>query len=228
MLQDVSFQYQSSTSKVLSHVSLSLSAGLQYAIVGPSGSGKTTLVDICLGLLQPQEGTVHTSSTAIAYVPQDTHVARLSLQQNIALEWDSAAINDASVNNAIKNAQLSHVLDGRSATDALSEQGLSGGQKQRIGLARAMYRNPSLLFLDEVTSSLDAETEHAVMSSIESLRGTTTVVIVAHRLSTVQHADQVIYLDNGKVLGVGTFEELRKSIPQLQRQIELGTPNLLD
>ena len=228
VLQDVSFQYQSSTSKVLSHVSLSLSAGLQYAIVGPSGSGKTTLVDICLGLLQPQEGTVHTSSTAIAYVPQDTHVARLSLQQNIALEWDSAAINDASVNNAIKNAQLSHVLDGRSATDALSEQGLSGGQKQRIGLARAMYRNPSLLFLDEVTSSLDAETEHAVMSSIESLRGTTTVVIVAHRLSTVQHADQVIYLDNGRVLGVGTFDELRRSIPQLQRQIELGTLNLLD
>lgn len=228
VLEDVSFQYPSSTSKVLSQVSLSLAAGLQYAIVGPSGAGKTTLVDICLGLLQPQEGTVHTSSTAIAYVPQDTHVARLSLQQNIALEWDSAAINDASVNAAIEKAQLSHVLDGRSATDALSEQGLSGGQKQRIGLARAMYRNPSLLFLDEVTSALDAETEHAVMSSIESLRGTTTVVIVAHRLSTVQHADQVIYLDNGKVLGVGTFEELRKSIPQLQRQIELGTLNLLD
>jgi ABC-type multidrug transport system fused ATPase/permease subunit len=227
-LKDISFQYPSSTTKVLANINLSLQTGLQYAIVGPSGAGKTTLVDVCLGLLQPQEGTVQTSSAAIAYVPQDTHVARLSLQQNIALEWDRAAVNDSSVNSAIKKAQLSHMLDGRSATDALSEQGLSGGQKQRIGLARAIYRNPSLLFLDEVTSALDAETERAVMSSIESLRGTTTVVIVAHRLSTVQHADQVIYLDSGRVLGVGTFEELRKSIPQLQRQIELGTLNLLD
>ena len=228
VLNDVSFRYPTSTSDVLSDVSLSLSAGLQYAIVGPSGAGKTTLVDICLGLLQPQEGTVHASSVTIAYVPQDTHIARLSLQQNIALEWDHEAINASLVETTIKRAQLSHVLDGRLETDGLSEQGLSGGQKQRIGLARAMYRNPSLLFLDEVTSALDAETEHAVMSSIESLRGTTTVVIVAHRLSTVQHADQVIYLDNGKVLGVGTFDELRKSIPQLQRQIELGTLDLLD
>ena len=228
VLNDVSFRYPTSTSDVLSDVSLSLSAGLQYAIVGPSGAGKTTLVDICLGLLQPQEGTVHASSVTIAYVPQDTHIARLSLQQNIALEWDHEAINASLVETTIKRAQLSHVLDGRLETDGLSEQGLSGGQKQRIGLARAMYRNPSLLFLDEVTSALDAETEHAVMSSIESLRGTTTVVIVAHRLSTVQHADQVIYLDNGKVLGVGTFDALRKSIPQLQRQIELGTLDLLD
>ena len=228
VLNDVSFHYPTSTNNVLSDISLSLSLGLQYAIVGPSGAGKTTLVDICLGLLQPQEGTVHASSANIAYVPQDTHIARLSLQQNIALEWNREAIDISLVDDAIKRAQLTHVLDGRSETDALSEQGLSGGQKQRIGLARAMYRNPSLLFLDEVTSALDAETEHAVMSSIESLRGTTTVVIVAHRLSTVQHADQVIYLDNGKVLGVGTFDDLRKSIPQLQRQIELGTLNLLD
>jgi ABC-type multidrug transport system fused ATPase/permease subunit len=228
VLDDVSFQYPSSTTKVLANINLSLQTGLQYAVVGPSGAGKTTLVDICLGLLQPQEGSVHVSSAVIAYVPQDTHIARLSLQQNIALEWNREAINVSLVDDAIKRAQLTHVLDGRSETDGLSEQGLSGGQKQRIGLARAMYRNPSLLFLDEVTSALDAETEHAVMSSIESLRGTTTVVIVAHRLSTVQHADQVIYLENGKILGVGTFEELRKSIPQLQRQIELGTLNLLN
>ena len=228
VLNGVSFRYPTSTSDVLSGVSLSLSAGLQYAIVGPSGAGKTTLVDLCLGLLQPQEGTVHASSANIAYVPQDTHIARLSLQQNIALEWNREAIDISLVDDSIMRAQLTHVLDGRSETDGLSEQGLSGGQKQRIGLARAMYRNPSLLFLDEVTSALDAETEHAVMSSIESLRGTTTVVIVAHRLSTVQHADQVIYLENGRVLGVGTFDELRKSIPQLQRQIELGTLDLLD
>ena len=131
------------------------------------------------------------------------------------------------VKKATDSARLANVLDDRASTSELSGQALSGGQKQRIGLARAIYRNPSLLFLDEVTSALDAETEHAVMSSIEQLRGSITVVIVAHRLSTVQHADQVVYIEDGKVLGMGTFEELRQSLPQLQRQIELGTLDLL-
>jgi ATP-binding cassette, subfamily B, bacterial PglK len=228
VLENVSFQYPTSAHKVLSNINLTLTSGMQYAVVGPSGAGKTTLVDICLGLLTPQEGTVSSTSAPIAYVPQETHIARLSLEQNIALEWNPEAIDQMAVKNAISTAQLLNVLDGRSGTESLSEQSLSGGQKQRIGLARAIYRNPSLLFLDEVTSALDAETEQAVMSSIESLRGTITVVIVAHRLSTVQHADQVIYVDKGQILGVGTFDELRKSIPQLQRQIELGTLDLLD
>ena len=228
VLKNVSFQYPTSTNKVLSNINLALAAGKQYAVVGPSGSGKTTLVDICLGLLTPQEGTVSSTTAAIAYVPQETHIARLSLEKNIALEWDAEYVHKEKVEKAITKAQLSEVLDGRSSKDNLSEQALSGGQKQRIGLARAIYRNPSLLFLDEVTSALDAETEHAVMSSIERLRGNITVVIVAHRLSTVQHADQVIYVDKGQILGVGTFDELRKSIPQLQRQIELGTLDLLD
>ncbi len=228
ILENVSFRYPTSTHKILSNINLALTAGMQYAVVGPSGAGKTTLVDICLGLLTPQEGTVSSTSASIAYVPQETHIARLSLEQNIALEWNPEAVNPTAVNDAISTAQLLNVLDGRSGTESLSEQALSGGQKQRIGLARAIYRNPSLLFLDEVTSALDAETEHAVMSSIESLRGSITVVIVAHRLSTVQHADQVIYVDKGQILGVGTFDELRKTIPQLQRQIELGTLDLLD
>jgi len=228
VLENVSFQYPSSTQRVLSNINLTLTEGMQYAVVGPSGAGKTTLVDICLGLLTPQEGIVSSTSAPIAYVPQETHIARLSLEQNIALEWNPEAIDQTAVKNAISTAQLLNVLDGRSGTESLSEQSLSGGQKQRIGLARAIYRNPSLLFLDEVTSALDAETEQAVMSSIEKLRGNITVVIVAHRLSTVQHADQVIYVDKGQILGVGTFDELRKSIPQLQRQIELGTLDLLD
>lgn len=228
VLKNVSFQYPTSTHKVLSGINLTLTKGLQYAIVGPSGAGKTTLIDLCLGLLAPQEGTIDATPTSIAYVPQETHIARISLEQNIALEWNANYIHKENVENAITTAQLGNVLDGRSSTEILSEQALSGGQKQRIGLARAIYRNPSLLFLDEVTSALDAETEHAVMSSIENLRGTITVVIVAHRLSTVQHADQVIYVDKGEVLGVGTFDELRHSIPQLQRQIELGTLDLLD
>jgi ABC-type multidrug transport system fused ATPase/permease subunit len=228
-LQKVTFQYPTADRPALVNVNLAFRPGLQYAIVGPSGAGKTTLVDICLGLLQPQTGNVScTSDAIISYVPQETHIARLSLEQNIALEWDGSKIDAARMKDSIDAAQLAKVLEGRASTSELSGQALSGGQKQRIGLARAIYRNPSLLFLDEVTSALDAETEHAVMSSIEQLRGSITVVIVAHRLSTVQPADQVIYVEEGKVLGMGTFEELRKSIPQLQRQIELGTLDLLD
>jgi ATP-binding cassette subfamily C protein len=228
-LQEVTFQYPTANRPAIVDVNLALRRGLQYAIVGPSGAGKTTLVDICLGLLQPQTGTVacNTDET-ISYVPQETHIARLSLEENIALEWDGSKIDADRMKDSISAAQLAKVLDGRASTSELSGQALSGGQKQRIGLARAVYRNPSLLFLDEVTSALDAETEHAVMSSIEQLRGSITVVIVAHRLSTVQHADQVVYIEDGKVLGMGTFEELRKSIPQLQRQIELGTLDLLN
>ena len=228
-LHEVSFQYPTANRPALTDVNLSFRPGLQYAIVGPSGAGKTTLVDICLGLLQPQGGTVACNSDAkISYVPQETHIARLSLEQNIALEWDSSKIDPIRVKKATDSARLANVLDGRASSSELSGQSLSGGQKQRIGLARAIYRNPFLLFLDEVTSALDAETEHAVMSSIEQLRGSITVVIVAHRLSTVQHADQVVYIEDGKVLGMGTFEDLRKSLPQLQRQIELGTLDLLD
>jgi ABC-type multidrug transport system fused ATPase/permease subunit len=226
-LQNVTFQYPTSVRPVLADVTLSLESGLQYAIVGPSGAGKTTLVDICLGLLQPQSGSVSRANKSVAYVPQETHIAHLTLEQNIALEWTDTEIDHSRAENAIRTARLTNVLDGRIEEQGLSGQALSGGQKQRIGLARALYRNPSILFLDEVTSALDAETEHAVMSSIQELRGTITVVIVAHRLSTVQHADQVIYVENGKILGVGSFEELRQSLPQLQRQIELGTLDLL-
>jgi ABC-type multidrug transport system fused ATPase/permease subunit len=229
ILNSVNYKYPSASQFALTDVSIVFESGLQYAIVGPSGAGKSTFIDICLGLLEPQIGVVkRKTGTSVAYVPQETNISRTDLKENIALEWSKNSIDAHKIDRSIEIAQLSKILEGRIETAQLSGQSLSGGQKQRIGLARAIYRNPSLLFLDEVTSALDAETEHAVMSSINELRGSITVVIVAHRLSTVQHADRVVYIDQGKILGVGTFEELRKTIPQLQRQIELGTLNLLD
>lgn len=227
-LDHVSFTYPSGTGPVLSDIDLNLARGLQYAIVGASGAGKTTLVDICLGILSPTSGVVRRTEDPIAYVPQETYIAALSLEQNIALEWDTDFIDLENMKDVLSAAQLDQVLKNRMTRDSLTAQSLSGGQKQRIGLARALYRRPVILFLDEVTSALDAATESAVMTSIEQLRGQITVVFVAHRLSTVQHADQVIYMENGQILGTGTFNELRKQLPQFQRQIDLGTLDLAD
>ena len=227
--RDVSYSYPSGTCEAISGVTLDLVSGLQYAIIGPSGAGKTTLVDLALGILQPSEGEIRRSvGVRLGYVPQDTHIARLPLDLNIALEWDGNAVDKLSIDKSISSAELVTFNEQNDTTTPLGPLSLSGGQKQRIGLARAFYRSPTLLVLDEVTSALDAETESIVMSSIHELKGKATVVIVAHRLSTVQHADIVIYVDGGRVVGTGTFDELRRSLPQLQRQIQLGTLNLED
>lgn len=229
--RNVSFRYPLSDTDAIRGVSFTLEPGLQYAIVGPSGAGKTTLLDLMLGVLNPSSGSVTRSAgTVVGYVPQDTHLARTGLKENVALEWDTTRIDERQVTDALESAAIESLGQRFSAPDhqVMSDATASGGQRQRVGLARALYRSPSLLVLDEVTSALDAETESLVMGSIREMRGTTTVVIVAHRLTTVQHVDRVIYLDEGVVLGVGTFEELRRTIPQLQRQIELGTLDLVD
>ncbi len=231
LFRNVSFRYPSSDTDVIRDVSFSLKHGLQYAIVGPSGAGKTTLLDLMLGVIQPSSGTVtQASGTVVGYVPQDTHLARTGLRENVALEWDTTKIDEHNVTDALESAAIESLSQRFSTSDhpIMSDATASGGQRQRVGLARALYRSPSLLVLDEVTSALDAETENLVMGSIRDMRGRTTVVIVAHRLTTVQHVDRVIYLDEGTVLGVGTFEELRRAIPQLQRQIDLGTLDLVD
>jgi ABC-type multidrug transport system fused ATPase/permease subunit len=228
-LSCITFSYPSSSQPVLTDISISFERGLQYAIIGPSGAGKTTLIDVCLGLLTPQQGVVERNEQlTLAYVPQETYIAGISIEQNVALEWDSDSIDKGQVEEVIHHSNIESLLSREHSESNISGASLSGGQKQRIGLARALYKKPDILFLDEVTSSLDAQTEHQVMKSIHALRGATTVIIVAHRLSTVQHVDRVVYMEDGKVLGIGTFDELRRHIPSLQRQIELGTLHLLD
>jgi ABC-type multidrug transport system fused ATPase/permease subunit len=223
-LSGVSYSYNSltsQTSEALREVSLEIHRGMQYALVGPSGSGKTTLVDLCLGLLEPTTGRIErTCGLPLGYVPQDTQLLTGSVSQNVALEWSDAEIDVRNVDQALKDARAQDLSLSR---PILNNTAISGGQRQRLGISRALYRSPELLVLDEPTSALDAVTESEVMACINQLKTKMTVLIVAHRLSTIKDADQIIYLDHGRVLGVGTFEELKDSVPEFKQQIEAGT-----
>jgi ABC-type multidrug transport system fused ATPase/permease subunit len=222
-VSDVSFSYGNNREPILNSISLELNRGKRYAIVGPSGAGKTTLVDIILGLLTPTSGSVKIAGDLrIAYVPQKTVVSGGSLLQNVAIEW-----NDENVDKLVATKSL-EIARFPSAILELSESELrlspvSGGELQRLGLARALYRNPTLLILDESTSALDAKTEQEVMDAVSGLEIGTTVVIVAHRLATIQDADEIIYLDSGKVLGIAPFEELKSLVPQFAEMVSLSS-----
>jgi ABC-type multidrug transport system fused ATPase/permease subunit len=228
----VDFTYPSGDAPVLKNISLSFKEGLQYAIVGPSGSGKTTLIDICLGLLSPQKGNVlwkfDEAGGSFGYVPQDTYISSASIAGNVALEWDSAFVDLDKVRESLIGAHLGDFFNSDLQDEKLHENlnRMSGGQRQRLGLARAIYRDSKMLILDEATSSLDSITESKVMEAVTSLRGIKTIIIVAHRLSTIKDADQVIYLEGGKVLGMGTFTELQRNLPQFEEQIRLGQLSL--
>jgi len=228
-LENVSFTYAPpslvhiSADRVLHGISIVLRKGGQYAIVGPSGAGKTTLVDLLLGLNVPQEGVIRMAGeTRTVYVPQDTHIASIPLRNNVALQWSDHRIERDRVRATLIQAGLPTFAERVDDDTPLDATTLSGGQKQRIGLARALYANANFLVLDEVTSALDMETERQIYEKINSLRGTATVVIVAHRLSTVQRADEVIYLNEGTVAGRGSFAQLMSELPAFRRQVELS------
>jgi ATP-binding cassette, subfamily B, bacterial PglK len=235
-LENVSLTYPGKETPAVTSVSLHIPPGTLVAFVGPSGAGKTTIIDILLGVLMPDQGRVEISGLspqnaverwpgAISYVPQDISIAAGSIRENVALGYPKTEATDELVLGALKVAQLDEFSGTlpQGIDTSVGERGtqLSGGQRQRLGIARAMFTRPHLLVLDEATSALDGETEADVSEAIHALKGATTVVMVAHRLSTVRNADLVVYMDKGKVLAKGTFDEVRTTIPDFDHQAKL-------
>lgn len=235
-LKNVSITYPGKNAPALDNVNLTIPAGTSVAIVGPSGAGKTTLVDILLGVLEPTHGEVFISGVsplqaiskwpgAISYVPQDVVISKRSIRENVGLGYPKELATDELISSAIQVAYLTKFVNSlpQGLNTLAGERGakISGGQRQRLGIARAMFTNPQLLALDEATSALDGETEASITKSIHNLRGSATVVMIAHRLSTVRDADVVVYMAEGKIITTGTFDEVRNSVPDFDRQAKL-------
>ena len=234
-LDGVSFAYESSPLPVLRDVTIDIPAGHSVAFVGPSGAGKTTLVNLLLGLLKPTAGRIAVDGEVIdtnapgwrncvGFVPQDPFLLDDTVRRNIALGVPDAEIDDDAVWSALASAQLTEFVENSpSKLDTIvGERGMriSGGQKQRISIARALYTNPSILIMDEATSSLDAETEALISSAIDKLRGDKTLIIVAHRLSTVKNCDRIFWMKDGRISDSGSFLELTRRNADFRNLVE--------
>ncbi|HEY8119597.1 MAG TPA: ABC transporter ATP-binding protein [Methylophilaceae bacterium] len=224
-LSNLNYSYPNATSSALDDLSITVRKGESVGFIGPSGSGKSTLIDVILGLLTPSSGQVAVDGQdiqnnlrawqdQIGYVPQTIYLTDDTLRRNIAFGLADDQIDDESVIRAVRDAQLEEFV--ASQADGLQtmvgERGirLSGGQRQRIGIARALYHDPSLLVLDEATSALDTEIETDVMQAVAALHGRKTILIVAHRLSTVEQCDRLYRLDHGKLVAEGAPLEILK------------------
>jgi ABC-type multidrug transport system fused ATPase/permease subunit len=233
---NASLTYPYKDNPAISNISISIPEGAFVAFVGPSGAGKTTIIDVLLGVLNPDEGSVLISGLppllavskwpgAVSYVPQDIVIAAGTIRENVSLGYPKECATNDLVDSALRIAHLEHFVATLplGADTQVGERGtkISGGQRQRIGIARAMFTRPQLLVLDEATSSLDGESEASISEALQSLRGSTTVVMIAHRLSTVRNADIVVYLSEGRVIAVGSFDEVRQAVPDFDHQAQL-------
>lgn len=226
LLENLTFSYPGADRPSLDDISLNIPAKSSLGLVGTTGAGKTTLVDLILGLLQPSRGglvvdgkpvtlgNLRSWQKSLGYVPQDIFLSDTTIAENIALGIPKREIDYEQVVRCARSAQLDSFimqeLPDRYET-VVGERGvrLSGGQRQRIGIARALYHNPEVLIFDEATSALDTVTEQAVMDAIDTLAHQKTMILIAHRLSTVRHCDQIVLLDKGRVKAVGSFDELK-------------------
>ena len=234
-VRNVSFSFEDSSKPVLNLINLTIPAGTQVALMGPSGAGKSTLADIFCAVLEPNSGDVlidgvnpfssNPNRPAISYVPQKPGLVSGTISDNVALGVSREDVDVEKVREVLSQAHLLDVIDnlpgGINAPLGKLLDGLSGGQVQRLGLARALYNNPGLLVMDEATSALDAESEAEIQKSLDGLRGKVTVVLIAHRVNTIQNADVVFLLEEGKLVDQGTFQELLRRNPSVERVVEL-------
>lgn len=232
---DVSFHYGIPSEPAIRNTSITIEPGLQVAFIGSSGAGKSTIADLMCGVLSPSSGTItvkHQEASSnndlrisISYVPQKPGLVSGTVAANVALGIESGELDEGGVWEALESANLGQVI--RSLPEGIytelgkHQDGLSGGQIQRLGLARALYSKPGLLIMDEATSALDAESEAEIAKALNQMRGKVTVVLIAHRLNTVQHADRVFLIDQGRIRDEGTFKELLARNPSIDRLVQL-------
>jgi ABC-type multidrug transport system fused ATPase/permease subunit len=230
-IEEISFAYPGGNDQALKRFSANINSGEFVGVVGPSGAGKTTLADVMLGLIEPDKGQILISGVspieafkkwpgAVAYVPQEVSIVNGTIKDNVCLGFDAAKVSDAEVSEILNLVQLSEYANADGLRAPAGERGnkLSGGQRQRLGLARALFTNPKLLILDEATSALDSTTEKKITDYLDSVKGTLTLIVIAHRLSTLQSADKVLYVQGGRLLAQGTFDQLREVLPQFDLQ----------
>ncbi len=236
-LKDISFYYEKAKTAALDHVSLTIPKNSVVGFIGPSGAGKTTIVDIILGLLDPSSGTmlvdgvnihshVRSWQTTIGYIPQIIYLCDDTIRNNIAFGLEPQEIDDEKIERALRLAQLDKFIqtlpDG--IQTKVGERGirLSGGQRQRIGIARALYHDPQVLVMDEATAALDNETERLFMDALFHLSKERTIIIIAHRLSTVQQCDKIFFLKEGRLISEGKYNELSEVCPDFRKMAGVG------
>ncbi len=234
--RDIWFTYHDAQAPVLKGVSFTIEPGSQVALMGPSGAGKSTIADLICRVLSPSEGSIHFLYSnqnpavpgdygRVSYVPQKPGLVSGTIADNVALGVDRSEIDRNLVVESLNLAHLGNLLealpDGIDTYLGKLQEGLSGGQIQRLGLARALYSSPGLLVMDEATSALDAESEHEIQTALEKMRGKVTVVIVAHRLNTIQHVDNVLLIEDGSLTDSGQFNELRSRNIRIERLVSL-------
>jgi len=235
-LRDVSFSYNTDEVQTIKEITAQIDSGTICTIVGPSGAGKTTLVDLILGILTPTTGDIFVSGLepkktiekwpgAIAYVPQEIFISNGTVRENLTLGFPPNVVDDKLLEEILKVTSLWEFVCSlpQGLYTALGQNGtrLSGGQRQRLGIARALLTNPSILVLDEATSALDGQLEAEITSALSRLRGKVTIIVIAHRLSTVRDADQILYLSQGRLISTGIFREVRDQVPDFDAQAKL-------
>ena len=244
-LEKVSFVYETAERPTLHDVELTIPARTTVGIVGGTGAGKTTLVDLILGLLSPASGKIKVDGTvltadnlrswqaSIAYVPQAIFLTDDTIAANIAFGVPKGEIDMAAVEHAARVAALHDFILSELPTGydtRVGERGvrLSGGQRQRIGIARAMYRDPTLLIMDEATSALDNITEREVMEAMQRIRGDKTIILIAHRLSTVRSCNTIFLMERGRLLAQGSYDELLATSQVFRHMVSGGSDAAAD